>query len=611
MSSVRKESQHIMYYSDHPVGPQVPSCERTHAEKHRLPGESFREAVNRQAAALKDNDQHFHEFREILLDQRFAGGGRIQASMGSGRNTTAYNCFVGGDIADSFVDDPGSIMQRASEAAATMRMGGGLGNNFSSLRPNKALIKKLGSHSAGPLPFIDIFNSIGVATSSSGHRRGAQMAVLNIDHPDIFDFIHAKQNKDKFTGFNFSVGITDKFMEAKYANKPFALQFGGQVYREVDPHELWETLMRSTWDWGEPGALFLDTINRMNPLWYCETLLATNPCGEQPLPPFGACLLGSFNLVRYIYRDFGGAYAFDWAQLEKDIPHVVRAMDNVVDRSRYPLRQQELEAKNKRRMGLGVTGLANAGEALGFAYGNAEFITFEEKVLDTIRDWSYAASALLAREKGTFPLYVAKDYRQGKFFQTLSPWVQELIKQNGLRNSHLLSVAPTGTMSYTLDNVSSGIEPVFSYEQERDILDNHGKRTEIIQDYGVRVFGVTGKRCADVTIDEHLAVLAAASKRVDSAVSKTCNVSPTMPWNEFKSIYDKAYALGCKGITTFNPGGKRFGVLRSADKLDQRIELRGINQLVTSVPKNDVLQTEVLNELTCTFDFASGRKSCE
>lgn len=587
-----------MRYTDHPIGPQVPACDQIHAEKHRLPGESFREAANRVAAALKDDDRHFHHFRDVLLGMKFAAGGRVQAAMGSGRNTTAYNCFVGGNIEDSFVEGEGNIMQRAAEAAATMRMGGGLGNNFSSLRPRGALIKKLGSQSAGPLPFINIFNSIGLATSSSGHRRGAQMGVLSIDHPDVLEFIHAKQNQDKYTGLNFSLGITDEFMEAKYAQKPFSLRWGGQVYREVDPLELWESAMRSTWDWAEPGNLFIDTINRWNPLYYCELLLATNPCGEQPLPPYGACLLGSFNLTRYLYRDFAGNYAFDYEQLEQDIPHVVRAMDNVVDRSRYPLPQQEIEAKNKRRMGLGRTGLANAGEALGFPYGSPGFLQFQAKVGALIRDHSYAASAKLAKEKGSFPLYDVEKYQKGLFFQTLSPWVQELIRQHGLRNSHLLSDAPTGTMSFTLDNVSSSNEPVYSYEQERDINFPSGKRTVNVTDYGVQFLGVKGKRCEDVTIEEHLAVLATATKYVDSAVSKTCNVSPNMPWEDFKRVYDRAWELGCKGVTTFNPGGKRFAVLRSTDEAIS----------VENMPKST--STEIPTE-ACTFDPSTGRKSCE
>jgi ribonucleoside-diphosphate reductase alpha chain len=569
-------------------GPQVPECERTHAEKHRLPGESFEQACNRLSNHLSDNEEHRVHFRDTILGMRFAAGGRIQAAIGSGRNTTAYNCFVGDDIADSFVDDEGHIMQRATETARTMRMGGGMGNNFSSLRPRGAIIHKLGSTSSGPLPFMGVFNAVGLATSSSGHRRGAQMGVLDISHPDIIEFIKAKQNENEFKGFNFSMGVTDDFMEAKYANKNYKLHWGGKVYREIDANELWDIAMRSTWDWGEPGVLFLDTINRWNNLWYCEILRATNPCGEQPLPRLGACLLGSFNLTRYVYRSISGKYQFDWDLFILDIYEVVRAMDNVIDRTTYPLSGQEQEAKNKRRMGLGIFGLANALEALGYAYGSIDFVEMEARILDTLRDHAYAASALLAKEKGAFPLYHAEKYLKGKFIQTLSPWVIELIEQFGIRNSHLTSIAPTGTMAFTHDNASSSIEPVFSYTQERDIMDQYGKRTEIIKDYGVHAFGINGKRCQDVTIEEHLAVLSTAAKRVDSAVSKTCNVPSNMPWDDFKKVYDRAYELGCKGVTTFNPGGKRFAVLRSKDE-----------EKKDSEPTN------------CTVDFKTGRKSCE
>lgn len=587
---------HVNYTA---FGPQVPECERTHADKHRLPGESFVQASTRLARGLADNETHAEAFQDILLTMRFAPGGRIQASIGSGRNTTAYNCFVGDDIADSFVEDEGNIMDRAKDTAATMRMGGGMGNNFSSLRPRGAIIHKLGSTSSGPLPFMRIFDSVGLATSSSGHRRGAQMGVLDICHPDVLEFIKAKQNDTDFKGFNFSLGVYDDFMEAKYAGKTYDLKFGGKVYRTVDAAELWEEAMRSTWDWGEPGVLFLDTINKWNNLWYCEILRATNPCGEQPLPRLGACLLGSFNLTRYIYRH-GNTYAFNWTQFIEDIYDVVRAMDNVIDRTTYPLPGQELEAKNKRRMGLGVFGLANALEAMGMPYGSAEFVKMEAQILDTLRDHSYAASALLAKEKGSFPLYDETKYLQGKFIKTLPDWVRALIKKHGIRNSHLTSIAPTGTMAFTHDNASSSIEPVFSYTQERDILDQYGKRTEIIQDYGIKAFSTYGKRCQDVTIDEHLAVLSTAAHRVDSAVSKTCNVPGTMPWNEFKKVYDRAWELGCKGVTTFNPTGKRFAVLRSKD--DEVAHMKeGIKEVMQEV-----------KELTsCIVDFTTGRKSCE
>lgn len=338
-------------------GPQSAYSSQIHQEKYRLPNETFRDAMGRVASALKDSDAHYHAFREALLDMRFMPAGRVQAAMGSPKAVTPYNCYVSGSIPDSFVDrendQQSSIMHRAEQAASTMRMGGGIGYDFSTLRPAGALINKLQSRSSGPLGFMPIFNEVCKATSSAGNRRGAQMGVLRVDHPDVHAFIAAKHNSDALTGFNISVAVTDEFMEALAAKRPFDLRFGGSVYSTVDPVELWETLMRSTWDWAEPGVLFIDTINRMNNLWYCETIAATNPCGEQPLPPFGACLLGSFNLVRYLTKQNDGSYSFDWDQLRADIPAVVRAMDNVVDRAIYPLPEQRQEALNKRRMGLG------------------------------------------------------------------------------------------------------------------------------------------------------------------------------------------------------------------------------------------------------------------
>lgn len=570
-------------------GPTQPFSDELHSGKYRQEGEGFREAMNRVSSSLKDDDKHFHQFREVLLDMRFMPGGRIQASMGSAKNTTPYNCYVSGTIEDSYVHGDGSIMQRAVEAATTMRMGGGIGYDFSTLRPKGDLIVKLQSRSSGPISFMEIFDAVCRCTSSSGHRRGAQMGVLRIDHPDIFEFIHAKQNEHFLRGFNISIGVTDEFMQAKAAGRPFQLKWGGKVYREVDPLELWETIMRSTWDWAEPGVLFIDTINRMNNLWYCEKIAATNPCGEQPLPPFGACLLGSFNLVRYIRKSAQGCF-FDWEQFEADIPPVVRAMDNVVDRARYPLPQQEHEAKSKRRMGLGVTGLANAGEALGHLYGSKGFLDFEDRVLSTLRDSCYRASALLAQEKGAFPMFDREKYLAGEFIRTLPEDIRELISEHGIRNSHLTSIAPTGTISLCADNVSSGLEPVFSYGIERNVIEFAGVRKEVLEDYGVREFGVKGKRSSEVTIDEHVMVLATAARLVDSAVSKTCNVDGSLPWAEFKGVYDKAWELGCKGITTYNADGRRGAVLVSKDEDKKPQEPAG---------------------LTCEIDPASGRRSCE
>jgi ribonucleoside-diphosphate reductase alpha chain len=547
------------------AGPQVPFSDYLHAGKYRLPNEGFRECANRVASALQDDAHHYHAFREVLLGMRFLPAGRIQTAMGVTKNVTPYNCYVAGTIRDSFVDGEGSIMSTATEAAATMRMGGGIGYDFSTLRPRGSLIKKLQSRSSGAVSFMHIFDAVGLCTASSGHRRGAQMGILRVDHPDIEEFVHAKQNRHALTGFNISVAVTDRFMEAVVAGKPFPLQYNGEIHREVDAAALWEQIMRSTWDWAEPGVFFVDTVNRMNNLYYCEQIAATNPCGEQPLPPYGACLLGSFNLAKYV-SGFGPHRTFDFEQLEADVAVVVRAMDNVVDRARYPLPQQRLEALSKRRMGLGYTALANAGEALGHPYGSPGFLEFHRRVGDVILHASYRASALLAKEKGSFPKYDRDLYMAGQFVKRLPDDVQDAIRRHGIRNSHLTSIAPTGTISLCADNVSSGIEPVFALEADRTVIEFEGPRIERVQDYGLRVFGVKGKTSDEVTVDEHVAVLLAAQSHVDSACSKTCNVPTDIDWDKFKGVYVDAWRGGAKGCTTYRVGGMRGEVIKKAEE---------------------------------------------
>lgn len=533
-------------------GPQMRISQEIHEMKYRMEGESFKEAQNRFAGTLADDEEHFRAFRDILLNQRFMGGGRTQLSVGSPHKTTAFNCFVSGVIEDSF----DSIMDMAKEAGQTMRMGGGIGYDWSRIRPKGDKIISLGSNASGPVSFMRIYDSICKTVSSAGHRRGAQMGVLRVDHPDIEEFIHAKQNATELTAFNVSIGITDEFMNCLMSGGMFTLKFDDKAYKQVDAKALWEMIMRSTWDWAEPGVLFIDRINEMNNLHYCETLAATNPCGEQPLPPYGACLLGSYNLTKYITKE----NTFDYDTFKADIPIVVRAMDNIHDSTVFPLEQQAEESRSKRRMGLGVTGVANAIERMGMAYGSEEFLVVFENILKVLRDESYRASVELAKEKGAFPLFTT-DYLDAGFIKTLPEDIREGIKEHGIRNSHLLSIAPTGTISLTADNISGGIEPVFSWSYDRTIQTEAGPIIEEVKDYNYHYHGLKGKKADQCTAQEHLNVLALSTKYVDSAVSKTINVSPDMPWEEFKEIYIDAWKLGCKGVTTFNSGGKRYGIL--------------------------------------------------
>ena len=574
-------------------GPTLTISEHIHAEKYRSEGETFQEAMTRVAEALKDDETHFNQFRTILYNQRFLPAGRVQSAMGAPRVVTPYNCFVSGTIDDSM----DGIMDAAKDAAKTMQLGGGIGYDFSTLRPHGALIKSLDSRSSGPLSFMKIFDSVCHTIASAGHRRGAQMGVLRVDHPDIEKYISAKNNSTELTGFNISVGVTDAFMDAVKSNSDFDLVFEGRTYSTVNARNLWDSILRSTWDWAEPGILFIDRINRKNNLHYCETIVATNPCGEQPLPPYGACLLGSFNLTKYIV-EHDGKYVFNMNMLKEDIPYVVRAMDNVVDRATYPLPQQEKQAKDTRRMGLGVTGVANAIEALGFDFGSDEFIRVLEEIMSTIRDVCYETSIELAKEKGAFPLF-KKDYLTSEFAMTLPTKIRTKIAKYGIRNSHLLSVAPTGTISLSADNVSSGIEPVFSYVTKRTIQTFDGPTEEIVEDYGYREFGVKGKTADQLSVFDHVRVLNVASQYVDSACSKTCNVGDDVTWEQFKQVYMDAYEGGSSGCTTFRASGKRFGILNAASS-ENDVEEK-------PAEKDNFIEEGG----ACYFDPATGLRKCE
>lgn len=573
-------------------GPQLAFSDDLHGEKYRGPNETFRDYGYRVASALKDDDDHFAHLSRLLLGQFVLPAGRIQAAVGALWDVTPYNCFVSGTIEDSMVDGNGSIMQRLLEAAATMRMGGGIGYDFSTLRPNRDLIRTQHTYASGPVSFMDIHDALCKTIASAGHRRGAQMATLRIDHPDIELFINAKhpspeqrvlwdlveqiedpivrsrawaalQKTLPLTAFNMSIAVTDEFMECLASGEPFPLRFDGRIYRTIDPYALWEMVMRSTWDWGEPGVLFIDTINRMNNLWYCEKIAATNPCAEQPLPPHGACLLGSMNLVKYVKVE-GRRRMFDWDRFGNDIPCVVRALDNVIDNAKYPTYEQKKEALSKRRMGIGVTGMANCIEAIiSNGYGSKDFLILEDRILRRLTRECYLASIQLAKEKGSFKMFDEASYLAGAFISTLDDDVREGIARHGIRNSHLTSIAPTGTISLCADNVSSGLEPVFAYSFDREINLAEGIIQEQVEDYGYRVFGTLGKTCEHVSVKEHLDVLVIAQGHIDSAVSKTCNVSGSVKWDEFKDLYTEAWRRGAKGLTTFRIDGMRTGIFKA------------------------------------------------
>lgn len=891
-------------------GPSLPISQEIHASKYRMDGETFFDAMNRQSSTLADNDEHRKAYSDIILNQRYMAAGRVQAAIGSPRRVTPWNCFVSGTINDSFTD----IMDKAKEAGTTMRMGGGIGYDFSTLRPKGERIKSMGSQSSGPVSFMDIYDAICGTIASAGHRRGAQMGVMRVDHPDILEFIHAKRNSTRLTRFNVSVGITDAFMKAVKRGSKFALKWRGRVMEEVDARALWDDIMRSTWDWAEPGVLFIDRINGMNNLWYCENIAATNPCftaetplltkqgyfpigdlagkiieiwngrewsdvlpfstginevvkveltdgttlrctpyhkflivdgfdndspqrieaqdltpgmklqkwdmpvinngetysvdaysqgfyagdgnlgynyswvygpkepcihrlvgvvdkyyedrdawtwrhgpmldkrfvpvngsleyclnwlaglldadgtvtrdkngnglqvvsidfdflndvklmlsrlgvrakvahagdatarymtnqrgdsgwydcketkrllignqdtyhltqlgikferlevhsnppqrdarqyirvksvewlgedeetfcvteplknqmtvngvvvgncGEQPLPPYGACLLGSFNLVKYVKPD---SKEFDYNKFKEDIPHVVRAMDNIIDVGHYPLPAQEEEGKNKRRMGLGLTGVANAIEAQGKPYGSEAFLEELEKICIVLRDECYRASVQLSKEKGPFPLFDDEKYLAGKFIQTLPEDIREGIKLHGIRNSHLTSIAPTGTISLSADNVSSGIEPVFTYGYERTIQTFDGPVYETVSDYAYREWGVEGRTANAIEVEDHVQVLSLVQKYVDSACSKTCNVGDNVSWERFKDVYMTAYDTGAKGCTTFRSAGKRYGILNEKPTEDQK-------------PVKEYIDDEDSVE-ACFIDPQTGQPSC-
>ncbi len=512
------------------------------------------------------------KFYNALEDFKYLPAGRITAGAGTGRAVTLFNCFVMGTVPDSM----GGIFDMLKEAALTMQQGGGIGYDFSTIRPRGADVKGVAADASGPLSFMDVWDAMCRTIMSAGSRRGAMMATMRCDHPDIQDFITAKQDPARLRMFNLSVLVTDPFMEAVKADGPWELVFDGKVYQTVQARDLWNQIMQGTYDYAEPGVIFIDRINQMNNLAYCESIAATNPCGEQPLPPYGACLLGSINLARLVANPFEANASLDESQLDELVRMAVRMMDNVVDASRFPLEQQAQEAAAKRRIGLGVTGLADALLMVGLKYGSEEAAAQTEAWMKQIARASYLASVELSKEKGPFPLFDADKYLASGSLMHMDQDVKEAIRKHGIRNALLTSIAPTGTISLYAGNVSSGIEPVFAYAYSRKVLQKDGSRTEEeVVDYAVQMwrekFG--DKELPDYFVNaqtlaplDHVRMQSAAQKWIDSSISKTINCPEDISFEAFKEVYMEAWDSGCKGCTTYRPNDVTGSVLSVSEE---------------------------------------------
>ena len=536
--------------------------------------DSWRRIARALAKPEADPEAWEERFYAALEDFKFLPAGRITAGAGTGRNVTLFNCFVMGTIPDSM----GGIFDNLKEAALTMQQGGGIGYDFSTIRPRGADVKGVSADASGPLSFMDVWDAMCRTIMSAGSRRGAMMATMRCDHPDIEDFITAKRDSARLRMFNMSVLITDDFMAAVKAGGSWDLTFEGKIYHTVEARDLWNRIMQATYDFAEPGVIFIDRINQMNNLGYCEEIAATNPCGEQPLPPYGACLLGSINLARLVQAPFEEGAQIDEAGLAELVSVAVRMMDNTVDASRFPLEQQAREAAAKRRIGLGVTGLADALLMVGLRYGSDEAAAQTEAWLKAIARAAYLASVELAKEKGAFPLFDAEKYLESGAMQAMDADVRAAIAEHGIRNALLTSIAPTGTISLYAGNVSSGIEPVFAYAYSRKVLQKDGSRTEEeVVDYAVALwrekFG--DAPLPDHFVDaqtlapaEHVKMQAAAQKWVDSSISKTINVPEDISFDAFKDVYMQAWDTGCKGCTTYRPNEVTGSVLSVSEKSD-------------------------------------------
>ncbi|HWE17706.1 MAG TPA: adenosylcobalamin-dependent ribonucleoside-diphosphate reductase [Hyphomicrobiaceae bacterium] len=560
--------------------------ERTIAETWR------RVATALAALEVEDARANWAErFYGIIEDFRFLPGGRIQAGVGTECNVTLFNCFVMGIIEDSIL----GIFTALQEAAVTMQQGGGIGCDFSTLRPQGVRAKGVGNIASGPVSFMHVWDAMCGTILSTGARRGAMMATLRCDHPDIETFITAKQRAGQLRHFNLSVLVSDAFMAAVRSDGLWPLAFPAakveasgptlmrtwsgsatpvpcRIMRTVPARDLWDRIVKATYDASEPGVLFIDRINGLNNLWYREQLSATNPCGEVPLPPYGACDLGSVNLTRFVRSPFTPQARLDGVALAATVSTAVRLLDNVIDASRFPLPKQAENAKDTRRIGLGVTGLADALVMLGLHYGSDASLDFAADTTRLICHAAYRASVTIAQEKGCFPCFDKVKYLQGRFVRSLPGDIQDAIATHGIRNSHLLAIAPTGTISLLAGNVSSGLEPIFAASYTRNVLAEDGSpQAFMLTDYALELWrathgtatGVPGGfvTASELPIQAHLDMQAALQPFVDNSISKTINVPADCSLAEFRQIYDLAYDKGLKGCTTFRPNAVRGSVL--------------------------------------------------
>ncbi len=574
-------------------------------EKYLKAGETGAEDLFRrvaQALASVEKPELREKYETLFLANLHAGAigaGRIMSAAGTDIQATLINCFVQpvGDCIQG-VDDEGfpGIYEALREAAETMRRGGGVGYDFSRIRPRGAEVKGTASMASGPCSYINVFDQSCSTVESAGARRGAQMGVLRIDHPDVLDFITAKRTPGRWNNFNVSVGVSDAFIQAVLDDQPWELVHkappgsavlaqgayqradGLWAYQTVQARDLWDTIMKSAYDFAEPGILFLDHINTDNNLHYCEKIAATNPCGEQPLPSYGCCDLGPVILTRFVRHPFGldGKATFDFDSFEKSVALQVRALDNVLDVTFWPLPQQRDEAHAKRRIGVGFTGMGNTLAMLCLRYDAPEGRAMAARIAERMRDAAYSASVALAREKGAFPKFDADGYlAPGTFASRLPAALQKDIRKYGIRNSHLLSIAPTGTVSLAFaDNASNGIEPPFSWMYKRKKREADGSTSEYaVEDHAWRLYRELGGdvnqlpdyfvSALEMSAADHIAMMESVQPFVDTAISKTVNIPADYPYDDFKGLYLHAWRARLKGLATYRPNSILGSVLET------------------------------------------------